>query len=179
MPEIGIRTFRLEDREALRNFEQEYQTDHVWQMERSFEPGDFSLRFRETRLPRVIRVETPKVVIWDDEKSLEQLSGLVAILADSPVGYVLFSVQRDSQAVRVVDLIVRKRHRHQGIGSALVLAAQEWASRNKMKRIILEMQSKNFPAIRFAQKLGFEFCGYNDQYYANQDIALFFARYLR
>jgi len=44
---------------------------------------------------------------------------------------------------------------------------------------LLEMSSKNNPAIRFAQKLGYEFCGYNDQYYETQDIALFFGRYIR
>jgi RimJ/RimL family protein N-acetyltransferase len=38
------------------------------------------------------------------------------------------------------------------------------------------LQSKNLPAIRLAQKFGYEFCGYNDQYYINQDVALFFAK---
>jgi RimJ/RimL family protein N-acetyltransferase len=41
------------------------------------------------------------------------------------------------------------------------------------------MSSKNNSAIRLAQKLGFEFCGYNDQYYENKDIALFFGRLIR
>jgi ribosomal protein S18 acetylase RimI-like enzyme len=47
------------------------------------------------------------------------------------------------------------------------------------RRIILEMQPKNYPAIKLTQKLGFELCGYNDHYYANQDIALFFSKWLR
>jgi RimJ/RimL family protein N-acetyltransferase len=41
------------------------------------------------------------------------------------------------------------------------------------------VQSKNVPAIRLAQKSGFEFCGYNDQYYLNKDVALFFAKVLK
>jgi ribosomal protein S18 acetylase RimI-like enzyme len=45
--------------------------------------------------------------------------------------------------------------------------------------MVLEMQPKNYPAIQLAQKLGFDFCGYNDRYYANRDIALFFAKGLR
>jgi len=40
------------------------------------------------------------------------------------------------------------------------------------------MTSKNYAAIRLSQKLGFEFCGYNDHYYLTQDIALFFGRAL-
>ena len=39
-----------------------------------------------------------------------------------------------------------------------------------------EMQSKNYPGISMANKLGYEFCGYSDRYYTNQDIALFFAK---
>jgi ribosomal protein S18 acetylase RimI-like enzyme len=45
--------------------------------------------------------------------------------------------------------------------------------------MILEMQSKNIPAVHLAMRLGYEFCGYNDHYYSNQDIALFFAQFLR
>ena len=49
----------------------------------------------------------------------------------------------------------------------------------KNHRAMLEMPSKNNPAMRLAQKLGYEFCGYNDQYYETQDIALFFGRSIR
>jgi RimJ/RimL family protein N-acetyltransferase len=38
------------------------------------------------------------------------------------------------------------------------------------------MQSKNQAYIRLAQKFGYDFCGYNDQYYPTQDVALFFGR---
>jgi RimJ/RimL family protein N-acetyltransferase len=44
---------------------------------------------------------------------------------------------------------------------------------------MIEMQSKNHPAIRLAQKHGYEFCGYNDHYYLTQDVALFFAKVLK
>jgi hypothetical protein len=40
------------------------------------------------------------------------------------------------------------------------------------------MQPKNYPAIHFAYKLGFEFSGYNDQYYRDQEIAIFFSTYI-
>lgn len=179
MPEIGIRSYKTDDIDALRGIEHDYQTTCVWQMERSISPGDFTMRFREIRLPRTIRVEIPKVANWGDTEELAQKKGLVAVIDNEPVGYVFFDIRRDTQSAWICDLSVRKSHRRQGIGSALVLAAQDWAAKNNLKRIILEMQSKNHPAIRFAHKLGFEFCGYNDHYYANQDIALFFARYLR
>jgi ribosomal protein S18 acetylase RimI-like enzyme len=76
-------------------------------------------------------------------------------------------------------LVVIRRLRRQGIGSALILAAQEWGMQHDTRRLVLEMQPKNYPAIQMAHKLGFELCGYNDRYYANNDIALFFGKSIR
>ena len=44
---------------------------------------------------------------------------------------------------------------------------------------MFETQTKNYPAICFYRKHRFVFCGFNDRYYTNQDIALFFAQSLR
>jgi hypothetical protein len=44
---------------------------------------------------------------------------------------------------------------------------------------VLEMQSRNYPAIQMAKRMGFEFCGFQDLYYANRDLALFFMRPVR
>ena len=41
--------------------------------------------------------------------------------------------------------------------------------------MMLALQSKNDPAIEFCTQLGLGFCGYSDRYFANRDIALFFA----
>jgi hypothetical protein len=61
----------------------------------------------------------------------------------------------------------------------LILAAQSWALQRNDNKALLEIPSKNNPAIRLAQKQGYEFCGYNDQYYVTKDIALFFGRSIR
>jgi ribosomal protein S18 acetylase RimI-like enzyme len=79
----------------------------------------------------------------------------------------------------VTDLAVGANMRRRGVGSALLAAAQTWAGERGMRRLMLEMQAKNLPAIRMAQKHGFEFCGYNDHYYLTQDVALFFVRALK
>jgi GNAT superfamily N-acetyltransferase len=79
----------------------------------------------------------------------------------------------------ITDLVVMRRMRRQGVGSALVLAAQEWARQFYPYRMVLEMQPKNYPAICMAKKIGFEYCGYNDRYYLNHDIALFFSGSVR
>jgi hypothetical protein len=40
------------------------------------------------------------------------------------------------------------------------------------------MQPKNYPAISFAQVLGFDFAGYLEAFYPNQDLALLFAKWV-
>jgi len=87
------------------------------------------------------------------------------------------SEQRSSGAW-ISDLVVVPRWRRQGVGRALLAAAQRWAAEQGHRRLFVEMQSKNYPAIRLALQLGYEFCGYNDHYYSTQDIALFFVRAL-
>jgi RimJ/RimL family protein N-acetyltransferase len=76
-------------------------------------------------------------------------------------------------------LAVNRDDRCKGIASGMVLAAQEWALQRNLRRLNISIQSKNFPAVRMALKIGYEFCGYQDHYYSNRDIALFFTRYLR
>jgi ribosomal protein S18 acetylase RimI-like enzyme len=60
-----------------------------------------------------------------------------------------------------------------------MLEARKWARKRGLRSIQAEATTKNYPALCFYQKLGFQFCGYNDSYYANQDIALFFVLALR
>jgi ribosomal protein S18 acetylase RimI-like enzyme len=82
-------------------------------------------------------------------------------------------------ATWITDLVVALRLRRQGIGSALMLAAQEWAStRPESRRLVVEIQPKNHPAVSLVQKLGFDFCGYNDHYFANHDLAIFFSKWV-
>ena len=45
--------------------------------------------------------------------------------------------------------------------------------------VLMEMQSRNDPAVSLAEKLGLTFCGFRDNYFPNQDMALFFSRFVR
>lgn len=179
MPEIDIKPVEPNDFELLAGIEHDYQTDHVWQMDRVIEPGNFSLRFRESKLPRTIRVDNPAKLSWNNPEALQAKTGLMASLQGHEVGYLFFQQMPDTGTIWIQVMAVRKAYRRQGIGTRLIFAVQEWCRQNDYKRVMLEMQSKNYPGVRFAQKLGFEFCGYNDHYFPNQDIALFFNKTIR
>jgi GNAT superfamily N-acetyltransferase len=72
-------------------------------------------------------------------------------------------------------MIVDRRHRRQGLGAAMLKAGTLWGRKRGLKRLMVAVQTKNYPGIRFCEKFGFVFSGYNDHYYPNRDIALFFS----
>ena len=180
MPEIQIRPAAASDLPSLIKIEHGYQSQYVWQMDRAVEDGQIQVNFRQTRLPRPVRVDySGSHPLMNEDNWSRYQAVFVASINDTVVGYIGLSDQVVPKTLWVTDCAVREDHRRHGIGTALVLAAQEWAAENGFRKAILEMQSKNHPAIQFARKLGYEFCGYNDHYFANQDIALFFSRSLR
>ena len=84
------------------------------------------------------------------------------------------------QAEDGIRVLVRSR----GLGDvykrqALLRAAHEWGAQRGVRRLMLAVQSKNDPAVRFCRKLGLSFCGFNERYFVNLDIALFFGGFLR
>jgi ribosomal protein S18 acetylase RimI-like enzyme len=179
MPEIEIRPAIASDIPALAALDHSYSSENVWQMEIQAEEKQVSIHFREIRLPRSVRVDYPRRTNNLVDEWTHRSGVLVATLEAELVGYISLQLEIAPMTAWVTDLAVVRRFRRQGIGSALVLAAQEWGEQHGMRHLVLEMQPKNHPAIKLAQKLGFELCGYNDRYYANHDIGLFFAKSLR
>jgi ribosomal protein S18 acetylase RimI-like enzyme len=104
---------------------------------------------------------------------------LAAVTGGQVIGYIRMSDLIVPHIAWMTDIVVSPRFRRQGVGMALILAAQSWAVDRKDNRALLEMPSKNNPMVNLARKLGYEFCGYNDLYYETQDIALFFGRSIR
>jgi ribosomal protein S18 acetylase RimI-like enzyme len=133
--------------------------------------------FRQIRLPRSMRVEYPRDP-WELTEDWPNGGSLLVACdkEENRVGYINLQKGFALGTIQVTDLVALRRLRRQGIGTALLLAAQAWGAEHDGHRLVLEMQSKNYPAICLAGKLGYEFSGYRDRYYPNQDIALFFTR---
>jgi GNAT superfamily N-acetyltransferase len=179
MPEIEIRPGITDELNILLGMDHSYQTDYVWQMDRSVRDASVTVSFHEIRLPRPVQVDYP-----NNPRSMANDWGLnpsilTARMSGSISGYIRIIENYLPNTAWVTDMAVVRPLRGQGIASGLVLAAQEWAANRGMRRMIIEMQSKNYPAVHMAMKLGYEFSGYQDHFYANGDIALFFTRYLR
>ena len=176
-----IRSALPADLEICATLDHSTSTDHVWQMEHNDFDGRLSISFRTARLPRSMRVRYPRSGAalqraWNLDDCF-----LVAELmrGNKVVGYVNVREQNAQEIGWVADLVVDKDHREQGIGTSLLRAAINWAHKRNLQRVVIETATKNYPAICFLQKSGLVFCGYNDLYYPNHDIAVFFGQPLR
>jgi ribosomal protein S18 acetylase RimI-like enzyme len=176
--QIAVRHGAEADFPALLELDHAYATEYVWQMEIDPAAPRMGARFRETRLPRPMTVSYPRRKEGLETEWKQRAGILVAEQSGKLCGYASLAAGLAPGAVCLTDLVVAASQRRKGVGTRLVLAAQNWARQHGHERLLLEMQSKNHPAIRLAQKLAFEFSGYNDHYYENKDIALFFAKNL-
>ena len=177
------RPAQLEDLDVCLAIDPSFVTDRVWQMNLCEEREAITASFRAVRLPRPIQVGYPRDpatlrVNWNHQDFFQ-----VALQSSDPqspiVGYLTMSAQDWHQTGWIADLVVAPEHRRQGVATALLKAAGQWAWQEDLHRLVIEVQTKNYPAICFVQRRGFAFCGYNDHYYTNQDIALFFGLNLR
>ncbi|MBM4421970.1 MAG: GNAT family N-acetyltransferase [Chloroflexi bacterium] len=171
---VVVRPARADDIRTLATFDHSYSTDYVWQVEVREEQGQITAGFRQARLPRSVRVLYPRdaetlAAVWTQRRLF-----IVAEIEDQVRGYLSVMEATVNDTGWVAEFAVERKVRRQGIGAVLVASAVDWARAVDLRRLLVEVQSKNYPAICFCQKHGFTFCGYNDRYFANQDIALFF-----
>ncbi len=175
MAEIEIRNTISTDLGRLMTIDHAVETDYVWQLDLHRDSGQVDASFREVRLPRTVRVVHPRTAreladTWHLRPMLSAMNGLEAI------AYIRFTDLIMPHAVWITDVLVAKDWRRRGIARKLIAAAESWGVQRELRLAVIETQSKNYPAVRLIQKLGYEFCGYNDQYYATRDVALFFSR---
>jgi GNAT superfamily N-acetyltransferase len=179
MPTFEIRPAIANDLPRLMAIDHACLSDYVWQLELRRENAQLTVNFREVRLPRSVLVTYPRNPFALADEWQRQDVILVAVAEEAPVGYICATEERTASIAWVTDIVVAQDRRRQGAASALLGEVQKWALGRGVKRLVLEMQSKNQPCIRLAQKFGYDFCGYNDQYYPTQDVALFFGRALK
>jgi ribosomal protein S18 acetylase RimI-like enzyme len=174
-----VRPATLADLNACLAVDHSSITDHVWQMKAHEAESRVSVTFDTVRLPRRMQAEYPRTL----DQLLEDWQRGEAFLAcevDGVVrGYIDLLARPWQHLGWVANLAVDCEVRRRGIGTALMRHARQWAREQGLHRILVEATTKNYPAICFYEKLGFQFCGFNDHYYPNQDIALFFVLVLR
>lgn len=169
------------DFEGCLALDHSYTSDHVWQMTVFEEPGNWQISFKREGLPRTVEAIYPfdvgrlQAALPDDHCFLvaaERETGEI-------VGYLTMQCQTSHRIALVQDILVSRPYRSAGIGSRLLRVARGWAREHDLTEMTVELQTKNYPGIAFCQNAGFVFCGFNDHYFLNRDIAVFFSQSLR
>ena len=171
-----VRPAELVDLNACYEMDTSYVTEYVWQMQSREDDRSVEVRFNTIRLPRPMKVFYPRhpdelLPNWRQQEHFsvaEDESGQV-------IAYLDMAAQDWHQVGWIRNLVVERHHRRQGVATSLLRSVHHWALERGLNRLIIEAQTKNYPAIKFSQEHGFVYCGYNDHYYVNGDIAVFFS----
>ena len=170
---------------ACLNLDGSYSTDYVWQMTFQDDLQNYTATFKTERLPRAMEVDyAPSKrrlqLALPESQCFLVASGRAADAAPpETLGFLVMSYDPMHQMARVQDLVVSRPFRRRRIGTRLLRIARQWAKEQDARQFLVEAQTKNYPAILFCQNSGLTFCGFNDQYFSNQDIAVFFGQSLR
>jgi GNAT superfamily N-acetyltransferase len=173
---FAIRAATQEDLPACLSLDHSTASEYVWQIEAQESPERVSYSFRPVRLPRPIAVILPQepealLVAWQQRDYF-----LVAEAEGAIYGYLYMRSDSAYGIGWIRGLVVDRPWRRRRIGSALLMQARKWARTSGLQRITVDTQTKNHPAIAFCQRHGLVFCGFNDHFYPNKDIALFFTQ---
>lgn len=176
---LTIRSAMPSDYDLCMAFDHAVSTDHVWQLQTDEGDGEQMITFRAARLPRSIKVPYPRSgEMLLNSWRMHSLFLVAEWEKHLPVGYICVRQEPTQETAWVSDFVVDGGARLNGVGSALLRAALQWAIEQNLRRLMVETQTKNYPSIHFLQKRGFVLAGYNEMYFPNQDIALFFGQTL-
>jgi ribosomal protein S18 acetylase RimI-like enzyme len=165
--------FRLDIAECLA-LDTSYETDCVWQVEQRDDGSGVTITLRQVKLPHPIELKYPSPGAELAARWERQACVLVAEPEGRVRGYVDMSAYRDQGLGFVHNLVVDRSFRRRGLATALARETMRWAHQRSLRRVMVAVQSKNHPAVQFCRQLGFAFCGFNDRYFVNRDIALFY-----
>ncbi len=177
MPEIEIRPADLEALPTLLALDAAGSASYTWQMEvlpPALDEAGYAVSLRRVRLPRPAKVAYARTRTRLSETLPHADMLLQAQVAGQSVAWCALLLNRLPGVVWISDMAVHPTHRRQGVGSSLVLATLNWAAQVQAAGVMLEIASRNDPAVQFARRLGFEFNGYQNHYYGPHSAALFF-----
>ncbi len=171
---ISVRQAVASDIKRISTLDVSNITDYVWQMDLREEEAQIRVVFQRTRLPRSIELDRQYSMDDLKKKLLMHSLILVAESSDNLCGFLIVDKDTTQNAAVITDIAVERTMRRRGIAKSMLVTAREWAIRAGLHRLIIVTQPRNYPAICFCRQNGYAYCGYNDSYYLNQDIAVFF-----
>jgi len=118
----------------------------------------------------------------DEAYSLEQLKEDIgsitrkqfyAYLFNELIGYINFEIVLDE--INLFKICVKNEFREYSVASKLFDQMINYAKLNSIKKIFLEVDEKNYPAIKLYEKFNFKKISERKNYYKNKDTAIIFS----
>jgi ribosomal protein S18 acetylase RimI-like enzyme len=166
---VRIRPAVPDDFGVLAELDLTYPADRVLSIVRSGAAPEHTFRFewRHRRSPPAVYA-TPDVAWFEAAASRADLF-LMAELDRCPAGYLIVLLPAWTDAGEITDLAVGADVRGQGLGTALLSDAAEWARKRGLRALWVEPRMDNATAIEFYVGHGFRVAGFNDRMYSNED----------
>ena len=108
--------------------------------------------------------------ILTSEIKNENTKYIKASIENKIVGFAGILINYDD--IHVMNIVVRKDCRNNGIGKILMEALIELAKKENKESLTLEVNEKNIPAIKLYEKFNFEKLGIRKKYYNGIDNAI-------
>ncbi|MCS7088611.1 MAG: GNAT family N-acetyltransferase [Thermoflexales bacterium] len=170
---MNIRPLADSDFEALLALDASFVTDRVWQMRQQGGTQQREIVFQLVSLPRPLRVSG----LYDAAMRRACLRycsfGWVAEEEGVVRGCLTLEVFPWLQTAWITWLVVAPEVRRRGIGSALLDVAIAQARALNLLSVQLHLSTKNYPATRFCNVRGLQYCGYLEASYGNEIMLLF------
>ena len=78
--------------------------------------------------------------------------------------------------IEIMNIVTKKTKRSQGIGTLLLHKIIEIAKNNDFENILLEVNEKNFVAVKMYKNAGFEQAGIRKKYYGSTENAILMSK---
>jgi ribosomal protein S18 acetylase RimI-like enzyme len=141
------------------------------------------MKQRSVALDEIVPISaiSKSYTLQNDMETLSQLPwARIAHDGTRVVGVAAIEYEKWNRRARLQHLYVDRAARGQGIGQMLVEAAMVAAHALGARGLWVETQTTNYPAIRFYERAGFNWCGFDTSLYdldqSVDEIAVFFWR---
>lgn len=135
-----------------------------------------SFRLQQVRLPRLRSLLLPSSIVPLADVWVGYAARLVAWHGEALGGYLCLQALPDQQRTLIARLLVDGAQRGQGVGTALLRAAQAWLQAQDATTLLAHAPLRNVPGIAFYQRRGFQICGLAEHFYPTREDALLLTR---
>ena len=87
-----------------------------------------------------------------------------------PVGLMIAQPRYDQRTLEVIDLRIDYDHRRQGLATAMIYQAINFARERELRAVMVQTRTNNFPASQFLLKSSFDLSGIDTKRHSNHDI---------